>query len=167
MVKRILLPIGLLLTAALLLAACQDLLDRTNDVDNDDTPVPEEPTPTPTQEPDVDPTPPEDVSEQVAHGQEIYENDCMACHGPDGEGAEDDGFRIPNLNQNSLVVADNPAGAISTILTGRGGMPRFSGLDDEEIADVMTFLRQEWDNDAAPVEPEAVEEMREEIYGED
>jgi mono/diheme cytochrome c family protein len=166
--RRILIVMGAVISLSLLLAACNLDVDRDDDVADDDPPVTEE-TPTP----ELDPTPPEEelpeeVAEMIEHGEEIYSIDCAGCHGPDGDGAEDDaGFRIPNLNGNSLVVAEEPVGAISTLLTGRGGMPRFSGMDDEEIAAVVTYIRQEWDNEAPHVEPETVEEVREDIYGDD
>jgi mono/diheme cytochrome c family protein len=166
--RRVLLVIGLLVSAGLLLAACEGYFDRDDDVDDDTTVVEETPTPdadaTPTPD-DVDPTPPDDdVADLLGHGQEIYEVECMACHGPEGAGAESSGFRIPFLNQNGLVVADNPDPTISVLMTGRGGMPRFSGLSDEEVAAVVSYIRNAWDNEADPVNADQVTSVRSEIY---
>ena len=43
------------------------------------------------------------------------------------------------------------------LLEGRGAMPSFaSDLTDSEIADVISFIRSSWDNDAPPVTRELV-----------
>jgi hypothetical protein len=40
-------------------------------------------------------------------------------------------------------------------------MPRFNGFyDNYEIAAVVSYVRQAWDNDAGPVSPEQVAEVR-------
>lgn len=165
MTRHILIVIGATVSLSLLLVAC-DIDVGDDDVVDDDAPVTEE-TPTP----EIDPAPPEEEEEELSeevlamidHGQEIYDRECAACHGPEGEGDFQAGFGIPALNENSLIVAEEPLGAISTILTGRGGMPTFSGMDDEEIASVVTYLRQAWDNDATHIEEDMVEEVREDI----
>ena len=166
--RRIYFVIGAVVSLSLLLAACE--IDVGDDDVADDDPAVTEETPTP----EVDPAPPEEEEElseeviaMIEHGEEIYERECAGCHGPDGEGDFQAGFGIPALNENSLVTAEEPLGAVSTLLTGRGGMPRFSGLDDEEIASLVTYLRQAWDNDAPHIEADTVEEVRDDIYGED
>ena len=40
-------------------------------------------------------------------------------------------------------------------------MPPHVDLDDQRISDVITYVRQSWSNDAAPVTPAQVEEVRE------
>ena len=165
MTRQILIVIGAIVSLSLLLVACE--LDVGDDDVADDDPAVTEETPTP----EVDPAPPEEEEEELSeevlamieHGQETFERECAACHGPDGEGDFQAGFGIPALNENPLITAEEPLGAISTILTGRGGMPTFSGMDDEEIASLVTYLRQAWDNDAPHIEADMVEEVREDI----
>jgi mono/diheme cytochrome c family protein len=85
----------------------------------------------------------------LARGEEIFNTVCIACHQPDGRGIE--GIFLP-LAGNPLVALDDPTYLITTILNGRGGMPRFdSTYSDEDIAAIATWVRQAWDNDASPV----------------
>lgn len=94
----------------------------------------------------------------LARGDEIFHSVCIACHQPDGRGIE--GIYLP-LAGNPLVTLDDPTYLITTILNGRGGMPRFdSTYSDEDIAAIATWVRQAWDNDAAPVTAAQVAEIR-------
>jgi cytochrome c6 len=94
----------------------------------------------------------------LARGEEIFNTVCIACHQPDGRGIE--GIYLP-LAGNPLVTLDDPTYLITTILNGRGGMPRFdSTYSDEDIAAIATWVRQAWDNDAAPVTADQVAEIR-------
>jgi cytochrome c6 len=103
-------------------------------------------------------TAPMSESELVEEGERIYTNVCIACHQPDGQGIE--GIYLP-LNNNPLLTLEDPTYFITTVLNGRGGMPRFdTTYSDEEIAAIVTYVRQAWDNDAAPVSAEEVEEVR-------
>ena len=43
------------------------------------------------------------------------------------------------------------------------GMPALAGnpiFTDEKIADIMTYVRNEWENKAAPVQPDLVKKLR-------
>jgi mono/diheme cytochrome c family protein len=105
-----------------------------------------------------DASPAADADPVLARGEEIFNNVCIACHQPDGKGIQ--GIYLP-LADNPLVTGDDPTYLITTILNGRGGMPRFdSTYSDEDIAAIATWVRQAWDNDAAPVTAEQVAEVR-------
>ncbi|HYI24325.1 MAG TPA: cytochrome c, partial [Thermomicrobiales bacterium] len=94
----------------------------------------------------------------LVRGEEIFSTVCIACHQPDGKGIE--GIYLP-LAGNPLVTLDDPTYLITTILNGRGGMPRFdSTYSDEDIAAIATWVRQAWDNDATPVTADQVAEIR-------
>lgn len=94
----------------------------------------------------------------IQRGERIFSTVCIACHQPDGKGIE--GI-YPALAGNPLVTLEDPTYFTSVVLTGRGGMPRFNGTyDDEEIASVVTYVRQAWENDAGAVAPEFVAEVR-------
>lgn len=102
-----------------------------------------------------------EATEQLAYGEAIYSSVCIACHQPGGTGIE--GIYLP-LNNNALLTGDDPTYFISTVLTGRGGMPNFNYIyDDEEIAAVVSYVRQAWDNDAGPVTAEQVAEVRADV----
>ncbi len=42
-------------------------------------------------------------------------------------------------------------------------MPTLAVLEDEQIADILTYLRHEWDHDASPVEASVVAKVRHEL----
>lgn len=101
-----------------------------------------------------------EVSEEdvILQGAGIYYNVCVACHQVDGNGVP--GIFLP-LNRGGLVMLEDPDLLIYTVLYGRGGMPRFNDTySDAEIAAVLTFIRQEWDNDMPPVSEEDVARVR-------
>lgn len=98
------------------------------------------------------------ANDLVAQGEVIFNNVCIACHQPDGKGVE--GIYLP-LAGNPLVTLEDPTYLITVILNGRGGMPRFdSTYSDEQVAAIATYVRQAWDNDAAPVTAEEVAIVR-------
>lgn len=94
----------------------------------------------------------------VSVGDRIFTTVCIACHQPDGKGIP--GIYLP-LDGNPAVTLDDPTYIITTVLNGRGGMPRFDGTySDEEIAAIVTYVRQSWSNDAPAVTAEEVATIR-------
>ena len=109
--------------------------------------------------PDAAATP--EAAALVARGAEIYNSTCVACHQAEGAGVE--GY-YPALAGNPFVTLEDPTEPIRTVLQGRGGMPQFRTIySDEEIAGVLTYVRQSWGNDAGPVSPEQVAAVRVEV----
>jgi mono/diheme cytochrome c family protein len=109
-------------------------------------------------------TPVADEADLLEAGERIYTNVCLACHQPDGKGIE--GI-YPPMAGNPLITGDEPTYFVRTVLNGRGGMPRFdTTYDDEETASVATYVRQAWENDAGPVSPDQVAEIRAESEAE-
>lgn len=105
-------------------------------------------------------------------GQMLYMNNCEACHWTDGNGAK--GI-FPRLNGGDIVTADNPTGLINIILQGAQtpstpkapsvmAMPDFSErLSDEQVAQLATFVRSGWSNDAPAVSAKEVQKVRESL----
>ena len=94
-------------------------------------------------------------------GREIYRSICQACHQPDGRGQD----RVaPALIGSPLLFA--PAGIPARILlNGKEGaiglMPPIGfALDDEQIASVLTYVRREWGQAGAAVDPATVAATR-------
>lgn len=105
-----------------------------------------------------DATPVPSQEELIQEGDKIFNNLCIACHQPEGKGIQ--GI-YPPLNGNPLLTADDPTYFISTVLTGRGGMPTFANsFSDDQIAGITSYVRQAWDNDAGPVTPQQVADVR-------
>jgi len=115
---------------------------------------------------------PDDLT--MGRGRTVYNLHCGTCHLPTGKG---DPEMAPRLNAGSLVVqADDPAAMINVVLFGpeppdlpkkwRNPMEAYRyELDDEEIAAVLTFVRNSWDNAAGLVTPEQVARQREALSG--
>ena len=112
----------------------------------------------------------ERASDQILYdGQALYGRHCAACHGERGEGHDPLG---PPLARNRAVSMGSAINAIRLVLFGgyapgtEGnptpfGMPPFSEqLTDDQIARVLSYIRQSWGNGAAPVEASAVTPLR-------
>ena len=92
-------------------------------------------------------------------GEKIYQSLCQGCHMVNGQGAQGAGF-YPALAKNPKLAA----GAYPVIVVSRGlhGMPSFANrLTDEQIADVVNYVRTHFGNDYKDaVKPEDVKPMR-------
>ena len=85
-------------------------------------------------------------------GQKVFGENCAQCHRANGEGLP---ATFPALNKNPFVAGD-PEPVIATVLNGLKGslgqMPAWKDkLDDQQIAAVVSYIRQAWSNRAAPV----------------
>jgi aldose sugar dehydrogenase len=94
------------------------------------------------------------ADELMSNGRTVYAVNCSICHGRNGEGGQGVAFAgNDNLEDDEHVI--------DTILHGFGYMPPFEGrLSDAEIAAVATYVRNSWDNDFGPVQPEDVAALR-------
>ena len=101
-------------------------------------------------------------------GKELYAVICGACHQPHGNGQE--GLAPPLANSEWATGSEERLIRIS--LQGLRGpikvsgktyqqeMPALAILEDEQIAAVLTYIRREWGNAAAPVDPKTVARIR-------
>lgn len=90
-------------------------------------------------------------------GKSLFAKNCAACHQPSGRGIPG---AFPALAGNAFVQG-TPGDVATVLLKGRGGMPDFSGsLDDDEIAQVLTYVRSSWGNGAPPVSGQDVGSTR-------
>lgn len=87
-------------------------------------------------------------------GEGIYNAVCASCHMPQGEGAVGAGaYPALAVNEN-LAGADYP---IYLVVHGMGAMPPLGGvLDDQQIADVVNYIRTHFGNDY-PEDPATAE----------
>jgi mono/diheme cytochrome c family protein len=94
-------------------------------------------------------------------GRDVYENICQTCHQPDGRGQDK---LAANLIGSLLALA--PAEIpVRIVLGGKDGPiglmpPVGQTLSDEQIADVLTYVRREWGQTGTPVDPAAVAAVR-------
>ncbi len=107
----------------------------------------------------VAPLTPEE-QKRFAAGGELYKNLCIACHQENGQGAD----RIAPPLAGSALLTGTDAIPIRIVLGGKEGsiglMPPLAALDDEQVANVLTYVRREWGNTASPVTAESVQEIR-------
>lgn len=95
-----------------------------------------------------------DVEALMARGEDVFANVCARCHGAGGGGGEG-----PRLIGHSRI--DDTEHLLSVVLNGQGYMPAVGrDLSNEEIAAVLTYVRNSWGNDAGPVTVEEVEAER-------
>ena len=94
-------------------------------------------------------------------GKKLYEASCADCHRVNGQGLP---AKFPNLDKSSFVVGD-PNKVIDTVLFGRKGqlgqMPSWKDtFNDQQAAEVITYVRQAWSNKGSAVTPEMVKKRR-------
>lgn len=92
-------------------------------------------------------------------GQQVYQSTCITCHQKDAGG-------VPRLNppliKTAYVLGDKPR-LIQIVLKGlnqpveiegdqyTNSMPSFAQLSDQQIADVLTYVRNNFGNKASAV----------------
>jgi putative heme-binding domain-containing protein len=118
-----------------------------------------------------------DARRLFVKGAEIYGRDghCSTCHQPDGEGLALSGF--PPIARSSWVTQDEDR-LIKLTLKGMVGpleldgkkypgltpMTPFGGmLTDEDVAAVLTYVRNSFGNQAAPLAADKVRQVRESV----
>lgn len=96
-------------------------------------------------------------------GQEIYQTLCAACHGTGGKGVGEGANRFPPLAKSDWVKGD-PRRIIQVVLGGLQGPvsvngedynlvmpPHGSSMTDQQITDVVSYVRQNLGNQEGPV----------------
>jgi mono/diheme cytochrome c family protein len=104
----------------------------------------------------------------IKRGQKVFESTCVVCHQKNGRG-------VPRLNpplvKTEYVLGDKSR-LVQIVLKGlnqpievegetyNNVMPSFAQLTDEEIADVLTYVRNSFGNKASAVTPDVVKAER-------
>jgi len=95
----------------------------------------------------------ETETSKYAAGEEVYMNNCVACHQSEGEGVKG---AFPPLAGSDYLLADKNR-AIKQIIQGSSGEMVVNGetynsimpaqpISDQEIVDVMNFVLNSWGN---------------------
>ncbi len=113
-----------------------------------------------------------ELSPAAANGARVYAKVCQACHQATGAGLAN---VFPPLAGSDWVAGD-PVVLAKIVLHGLNGPVTVSGkkytsmmggqasmLKDQEIADVLTYVRSAWGNKAEPVAAEVVAKVRAEF----
>jgi mono/diheme cytochrome c family protein len=111
---------------------------------------------------------PEQTTEKVHPGKAVYTQNCLTCHQADGSGVP--GMHPP-LGPGSWVEKD-PSELIAIMMKGLSGkievngeiyknfMPSHAKLSDEEIADVLSYVRSSFGNRFDPITADMVKKYR-------
>ena len=70
----------------------------------------------------------------------LFTNYCAACHQADGKGVPN---VFPDLTASALVHQQAADSLITVVLSGRAEMPAFHFLKDDELATILTYIKQE------------------------
>lgn len=105
----------------------------------------------------------------TVNGKQVYGAKCAACHQATGLGVAG---VFPPLADSEWVLGDDKR-LINILLHGvngamvvkgveyKGAMPAWKSMSDEELAAVMTYIRNDWGNKAPAITAQAVMAQRE------
>ena len=109
------------------------------------------------------------TSQSQTPGAATYLGSCSACHGADGKGQPP---FMPPLAGNPAILDSNPSSLINLVLNGAEPlvvkgvpdayrMPQFRiQLTDGQTADVLSYVRGTWGNNAGAVTADQVKKLR-------
>lgn len=114
-----------------------------------------------------------DLQKRYPRGAVLFKTVCQTCHGADGNGIES---LAPPLNQSGIVTGDKQK-LTAIVLYGLTGpvevggkmyklssdMPGIGSSDefsDKDIAEVLTYIRNCWNNEASVVNEKDIQEVR-------
>lgn len=101
-------------------------------------------------------------------GKTVYTQYCLTCHQADGSG-------VPNMHPpltSGSWVGNDPNELIAIMMKGLSGkievngevyknfMPSHAQLTDEQLADVLSYIRSSFGNNFEPVTPDMVKKVR-------
>jgi mono/diheme cytochrome c family protein len=111
----------------------------------------------------------------VARGKAVFHVTCELCHNPDGMGKPN---QAPPLAGSEWVQTENPARLIRIPLYGLEGPISVKGqrmvfpaamlaigasLPEDDVAAVLTYVRQAWGNKASPVSVEQIKAVKAQV----
>jgi cbb3-type cytochrome c oxidase subunit III len=101
------------------------------------------------------------ADKEAQEGKRLFENTCADCHRSNGQGLPD---KFPALDKNAFVVGEATK-VIDTVLNGRKGksgrMPSWKeSFNDQQVAAIITYIRQAWSNKGTPITAEMVNQRR-------
>jgi nitrite reductase (NO-forming) len=105
--------------------------------------------------------------ERVKRGENVYTANCVACHQANGQGIP---AAFPPLAGSDFLNADK-ARAVKTLIHGLTGEVTVNGrkfnsvmpalaLNDEDVANVLTYVYSTWNNNGTEVTPKDVAQVR-------
>ena len=115
-------------------------------------------------------------NERLQNGKRLFDQICALCHNPDGEGKPNQAppfvgsqwvlgtperlIRIPLVGLQGTIDVAGQNYSFASSMPAMG-----AALADEDLADVLTYMRASWGNKAAPITAEQVKTIRAKIAG--
>lgn len=107
-------------------------------------------------------------------GKKIFLANCAVCHQPNGLGAAGQGYPplagseyvTGGTRRLGMIVLKGLQGPLTVKGQSYGSavmQPWDKTLSDAKVADVLTYIRQEWGNTGGPVAPEGIGALRKEL----
>jgi mono/diheme cytochrome c family protein len=104
-----------------------------------------------------------DLDASLARGKIIYDSQCVTCHREKGEGIKD---VYPPLAKSDYLMA-NRTRSIGIVVNGLTGQITVNGaqydgemlsvdLPDQQVSDVLNYIRNSWGNKGDAIKPEEV-----------
>lgn len=104
-----------------------------------------------------------DLKASMDRGKLVYEAQCMSCHMAEGEGLSG---VFPPLAKTDYLKDKNRL--VKIVLLGARGPMKVNGVDyngekagfsltDEQVSDVLNYIRNSWGNKGEPVRPAEVQ----------
>ncbi|MFI5156740.1 MAG: c-type cytochrome [Chitinophagales bacterium] len=101
-----------------------------------------------------------DLKASIVRGKEVYTNYCITCHMEEGNGVEN---VFPPLAKSDYLMADKKR-SILQVIKGATGEMKVNGktyntpmvgidLSDEQVSDVLNYVRNSWSNKGAAIKP--------------
>jgi nitrite reductase (NO-forming) len=109
------------------------------------------------------------LEQQVKAGQALYAGTCSVCHQNDGAGLAN---VFPPLAQSDYLTNESTEQLIAVVLAGLSGpvtvngieynsvMPPMSQLNDDEVANILTYVQNSWGNAGGRISKEEVAKVR-------
>lgn len=109
------------------------------------------------------------LEESIADGAGIYQDFCVQCHLDSGEGVSgvfpplaDSDYLLNNIDLSIKGIKYGLNGPIKVNGETYDGVMQNQGLEEEEIADVMNYILNSWNNSSEQViTPQRVSQIQE------
>jgi mono/diheme cytochrome c family protein len=112
-----------------------------------------------------------ELAKAMIAGEKAFNGLCSTCHGADGKGGGTAAAPIAPSFHHNPRISGNTAALINTVITGMigpidginyagGMMPSIASNGDQYVADVLTYIRNEFGNQGSIVSKEDVEKVR-------
>lgn len=110
----------------------------------------------------------QELEVSMKRGKDIYSTNCAVCHMANGEGITG---AFPPLAKSDYLMKDTKRAALNIIngvsgemkvngISYYGAMGAYGALSNQDIADVLNYIRNSWENKGNIVEVKTIKALR-------